>query len=324
MFLYRLNQKYYMPKTKVGERQILGVSALALLLLFAVPSFTGFAVQGNIFSTIKNAFGTQSASGTVSFASTPSGANVYVDGALKGVTPLSVPGLPVGSHTVRISKSGYDDYTGSVTVVSGQTKAVSRTLSISSAKAQTQTASNTNSQRTTAQNANALVANPELPERQINITELKNRIQNSRGSKAARWRAIIPEIRNFGSVTPSQNHFGFSGYHTEISVANLGSPVKVCWAYIYGANANLDYYGCTTNDVETYRTTESPSQIDYSCPTGSWYEGVPCNGYIIVYSEDNRQPILPGGVLCDDKDETENDQTNVCVTLNFVRETDLF
>ncbi len=42
--------------------------------------------------------------------STPGGAHVYVDGELRGASPLDITRLPEGSHVVRIAASGYEDY----------------------------------------------------------------------------------------------------------------------------------------------------------------------------------------------------------------------
>lgn len=41
--------------------------------------------------------------------SVPSGANVYIDGIARGVTPLNLPSIPEGSYTVRLRKDGYVD-----------------------------------------------------------------------------------------------------------------------------------------------------------------------------------------------------------------------
>jgi len=43
---------------------------------------------------------------------------VYVDGAYKGVTPLSLP-VAAGTHTVTVRLPGYPDATKSVTVQAG-------------------------------------------------------------------------------------------------------------------------------------------------------------------------------------------------------------
>ena len=58
--------------------------------------------------------------GTLSVASTPSGAEVYVDGALRGRTPLSLS-LPEGRYGVEVRLSGYEPYRATVQVRRGET-----------------------------------------------------------------------------------------------------------------------------------------------------------------------------------------------------------
>ena len=59
--------------------------------------------------------------GFLSLTSSPSGASVSVDGSYQGTTPLTLSGQTTGSHTVRITKSGYNDYSTTTTVIAGQT-----------------------------------------------------------------------------------------------------------------------------------------------------------------------------------------------------------
>ncbi len=66
--------------------------------------------------------------GSISVSSNPSGANVYLDGTSKGTTPITLHNVPIGSHTVKLTKSGYTDISKSVTVSSGKTASVSTTL----------------------------------------------------------------------------------------------------------------------------------------------------------------------------------------------------
>ena len=66
--------------------------------------------------------------GTLSVTTSPSGAYVYVDGTYKGVTPATVGGLTEGSHFVELTKSGYQDWTGSIRIYAKQTSYLSRTL----------------------------------------------------------------------------------------------------------------------------------------------------------------------------------------------------
>jgi hypothetical protein len=69
--------------------------------------------------------------GSISVRSTPSGATIVLDGMTKGTTPSTLNGISVGSHTLVLKKSGYNDYSTSVTVSSGKTASVSATLTVS-------------------------------------------------------------------------------------------------------------------------------------------------------------------------------------------------
>lgn len=68
------------------------------------------------------------ASGSLSVASSPSGATIYVDGVQRGITPATIPGLFAAGHTVLLKMDGYQDYSASVTISAGQTQTVSATL----------------------------------------------------------------------------------------------------------------------------------------------------------------------------------------------------
>lgn len=48
--------------------------------------------------------------GSLSVFSVPSKANLYIDGAFRGFTPITVSGLIVGNHNVLVTKSGYSSY----------------------------------------------------------------------------------------------------------------------------------------------------------------------------------------------------------------------
>jgi len=72
--------------------------------------------------------GTVSAVGNISVTSTPDGATVYVDSINKGTSPITVQDLTSGAHNILIQKTGYQDYTTSVTVSDDATATVTATL----------------------------------------------------------------------------------------------------------------------------------------------------------------------------------------------------
>jgi hypothetical protein len=79
-------------------------------------------------TSLTKTFYVKSIYGKIGFSSNPSGANVYLDGVYKGITPITLQNVLIGSHTVKLTKSGYNDISSTVTVSSGQTASVSKTL----------------------------------------------------------------------------------------------------------------------------------------------------------------------------------------------------
>ena len=66
--------------------------------------------------------------GSLFVDSRPRGATVLLDGASVGVTPLSLPEVPVGSHVVRIEMAGKKTWTTSTRIVSGKLERVTGSL----------------------------------------------------------------------------------------------------------------------------------------------------------------------------------------------------
>lgn len=71
---------------------------------------------------------TTDAVGSIDISSSPSGASIYVDGALKGTTPDTVDDLAEGSYKVVLKKSGYSDWGKIVKVTEGDTTTVDADL----------------------------------------------------------------------------------------------------------------------------------------------------------------------------------------------------
>lgn len=59
--------------------------------------------------------------GNIQVKSRPLRAQVFVDGELKGITPLTLTGILVGQHSIKVSMDGYNDYTTTVDVGLGRT-----------------------------------------------------------------------------------------------------------------------------------------------------------------------------------------------------------
>lgn len=67
--------------------------------------------------------------GSVYVATSPSGANVYLDGTYEGQSPRTIGGVEPGSHVVEVELAGYQEWSGRVTVVSNQQAQISVSLS---------------------------------------------------------------------------------------------------------------------------------------------------------------------------------------------------
>ena len=59
------------------------------------------------------------APGTLIVSSSPAGANVYVDGKSAGKTPVTIPDMPAGQHTLLLTLPGYADVSRSIDVSTG-------------------------------------------------------------------------------------------------------------------------------------------------------------------------------------------------------------
>lgn len=65
--------------------------------------------------------------GTLKVTTSPAGAEVYIDGTFKGMSPLTIT-LPNGSHSVKVVLEGYESASKSVSITGGQTTTASFTL----------------------------------------------------------------------------------------------------------------------------------------------------------------------------------------------------
>lgn len=71
----------------------------------------------------------QEAFGSVKVSSTPSGATIWLDGKnTRKITPEILEDLTPGKHSVKMVLDGFEDYTGSITVTSGECTELSKAL----------------------------------------------------------------------------------------------------------------------------------------------------------------------------------------------------
>lgn len=67
--------------------------------------------------------------GTLVISTSPSGATIYLDNVVKGISPLTLYNVPSGTHTVTVKQAGYNDAVQQTTVSNGQSTDLSITLS---------------------------------------------------------------------------------------------------------------------------------------------------------------------------------------------------
>jgi hypothetical protein len=67
--------------------------------------------------------------GSLSVTTTPPGAMVFIDGSQVGVSPVKVPGLSAGTHTVLMKLAGYSDLQAVVQITAGDVQEYSTGLS---------------------------------------------------------------------------------------------------------------------------------------------------------------------------------------------------
>jgi hypothetical protein len=66
--------------------------------------------------------------GSIQVKSSPSGADVYVDGFFKGNSDITVGSMQAGNHQVRIRLAGYEDWSSTVIVTQGAVTIIDATL----------------------------------------------------------------------------------------------------------------------------------------------------------------------------------------------------
>jgi hypothetical protein len=92
---------------------------------------TSVGVSGATTSHVTAALqpGQPTSTGSIAVTSSPSGAEIYIDNAYKGITPLTIDGVAAGTYAIRVALAGYNDWSTSVQVGAGSTASASASLS---------------------------------------------------------------------------------------------------------------------------------------------------------------------------------------------------
>lgn len=110
---------------KLNSRIGMGIAIAIAILLAVIITFSGCVEDGT--QSVAPAVTKQV--GHLSVTSAPSEAEVYLDDNHVGTTPLTLSNVSVGSHSVKLSKGGYEDWTTEVDVKAEGIHSVSATLS---------------------------------------------------------------------------------------------------------------------------------------------------------------------------------------------------
>ncbi len=108
-----------------------GSHNVALILAGYAPYSAQTSVYSNTVSEVTAVLTPQapvSATGGLTVSSTPSGAQVFLDNAFIGITPLTLASVASGTHTVTIRMDGYPEYSTTTPVNAGATSTVSAAL----------------------------------------------------------------------------------------------------------------------------------------------------------------------------------------------------
>jgi hypothetical protein len=70
----------------------------------------------------------QATDGTLTISSSPSNANIYLDGAYRGTTPRTIGGISKGAHTLEITRPGYHEWSNTIQIHANQVTYITATL----------------------------------------------------------------------------------------------------------------------------------------------------------------------------------------------------
>ena len=106
------------PQSRSRSRLVLALVAVPVILVLLYGGWTLLREKTN--SLPGDAGRTEGVtSGTVDLTTTPEGAEIRIDGEMKGVSPLSIT-LPVGSHELVVTKEGHHPLEATIDVPSGE------------------------------------------------------------------------------------------------------------------------------------------------------------------------------------------------------------
>jgi hypothetical protein len=130
------NDGVYQGNTQPGDAlDLTGLLPGSHTILLQLQNFQDYSTQVQVQAgrvSIVNAelipATTPSQSGSLLINSNPQGANVFLDNACVGITPLTIPSVSAGSHALLLRLAGYTDYSTTLTISPGQAVQVQASL----------------------------------------------------------------------------------------------------------------------------------------------------------------------------------------------------
>ena len=124
----KLSSAHFTFPIQVLDNAPSGEKTIHITVRYYEMDIFNIETYGPYFVTLSKTFYVNEQYGAIEIASNPSGANVYLDGVYKGTAPLNINNVLIGSHTIKLTKSGYNDVSSTVTVNSDQTAFVSKQI----------------------------------------------------------------------------------------------------------------------------------------------------------------------------------------------------
>lgn len=111
-----------------NKKNLRKINVVGLVTAIVLSGTILFAEAKDISHLSMNGGDLRNLTGNYFIQSIPGNASIYLDSVYQGVTPLYIPDVPVGLHTVELKKFGYVDWTARHYLHEGQTIVYNATL----------------------------------------------------------------------------------------------------------------------------------------------------------------------------------------------------
>ncbi len=232
--------------------------------------------------------------GKIKVTSSPSKADVYLDGRYAGITPLGLSEVSVGTHTIEVKLANYNPYKKVIKISKNRTTPVNAKLKKISTKKSTKSTKKSTKTTGAATAAATIAASKTKEYGKIKVTSSPSKADIYIDDKQVGKTPYTSGKLAKGTYSVAVKKEGYKDYKTKAKVvANKTTPVhaklKELRTFCKDTDEGLDYEKagmvsgresgkkfknrdtCITSDLlqEFYCTsTEEPSAKEYTCPSG--------------------------------------------------------